>query len=338
MTDVEFAPGQDFHQTAEEQEAQARAASGDALPSLDAGTQLPSLDLDKFLSTKPPEPRWQWNGYYARGDVVLIVGDPGIGKSMVCLSNAAQAALGGGEQLAEEIPAGRVLFIDLESPEDVVHERLHAFGVTGNVDGLDYVWRPPAFDLLGDSGIEKLRSKILTTGCEIAYLDSLRRAAPGLDENDSRTVGLLLSMLRDVARELDVTIVVIHHPRKPSSDGRLTALAAARGSGDLTASVDSYLYFRRLNSGLVQVEHGKARRGREHEKEHYRIDDGPEIVRVEIKQGEPSTAERLQDLRAAEPNITQAEAAKALDVTDRTVRKYWHDEPPPSLLDDQEPE
>jgi DNA-binding XRE family transcriptional regulator len=315
--------------------------ASDPLPSLDVGGPLPSLDLDTFLKEPPPEPRWQWAGYYARGDVVLVVGDPGLGKSMVFLSNATQAALGGGEQLGEKIHAAPALFIDLESPDDVVHTRLHAFGITGNLDGFDYVHRPPGFDLLADGGIEKLRAKVLATGCEITFLDSLRRIVPGLDEADSRNVGLLFSMLRDVARELGVTIVVIHHPRKPSDNAKLTALQAARGSGDLTASVDSYLYFRKLAGGLVQVEHGKARRGREHEKVHFRIvendDGGPKIDQVDIKQGRPSTADRLRDLRAAEPNITQAEAAKALGVTERTVREYWHEEPPPSLLDEDIP-
>jgi RecA-family ATPase len=300
---------------------------------------LPSLDLDKFLKEPPPEPRWQWTGYYARGDVVLVVGDPGLGKSMIFLSNATISALGGGEQLGEKIPAAPVLFIDLESPDDVLHTRLHAFGVTGNVDGFDYVHRPPGFDLLAKGGIETLGRKVLAIGCEIVYLDSLRRVVPGLDEADSQKVGQLFSLLRDLARELDVTIVVIHHPRKPNGDGKLTALAAARGSGDLTASVDSYLYFRKLAGGLVQVEHGKARRGREHEKVHFRIvennEGGPQIEQVDIKQGRPSTADKLRELRTAEPNITQAEAAKALKVTDRTVREYWHEEPPASLLDEE---
>jgi hypothetical protein len=144
-------------------------------------------------------------------------------------------------------------------------------------------------------------------------------------------------MLRDLARELDVTIVVIHHPRKPSGDARLTALQAARGSGDLTASVDSYLYFRKLAGGLIKVEHGKARRA-EHAPEHYRIvendDGGPKVEHEHVKR---TTAERLPELREAEPNITQAEAAKALGVSERTVREHWHEEPPASLLDEEEP-
>jgi hypothetical protein len=307
---------------------------------LDAwSTLLPSLDLDEFLGKEPTPPPWDWTGYHARGDLVLVVGDPGIGKSMICLSNAAQAVNGGGEQFGEPVAQARVLFLDLESPEDVVYSRLRAFGITGNVDGFDYIWRPPGFDLLAESGIEKLKDKIIATGCEVLYLDSLRRAAPGLEENDSRAVGLLLSELREVARLHVTTIVVIHHPRKPADDTRLTALAAARGSGDLTASVDSYLYFRKLAGGLVQVEHGKARRGGEHAKEHYRIVEaeggGPQIEQVDIKQSRPSTADKLHDLRAAEPNITQTEAARVLGVTDRTIREHWHEEPPASLLDEE---
>src|SRR5207302_5278942 len=105
----------------------------------------------------------------------------------------------------------------------------------------------------------------------LAYIASLRRAAPGLDENDSRDVSTVFSGLRGLAKELGCSIVVVHHPRKPVGDAKVEALYAARGSGDLTGSVDSYLFYRRLAGGLVRLEHGKARRGREHEPAQYRI-------------------------------------------------------------------
>jgi hypothetical protein len=39
--------------------------------------------------------------------------------------------------------------------------------------------------------------------------------------------------------------------------------------------------------------------------------------------GKPSTREQLAELRAADPGITQAAAAAAIGVTERTIRSYW---------------
>jgi hypothetical protein len=53
--------------------------------------------------------------------------------------------------------------------------------------------------------------------------------------------------------------------------------------------VDSYLFFRRLAGGLCRIEHGKARRGREHEPTSYRIVEGdagePVIEHVVVEPG-----------------------------------------------------
>lgn len=243
-----------------------------------------ALDLAGFLSSPPAEPEWDWRGWYARGDVVLEAGDPGAGKSMLALARSVMAAQTGGELLGENIAARRVLFLDLESPDDVVYQRLYAFGLRGSLDGFAYVHRPDYLNLLDSESLARLRATIIDTRAGLVVIDSLRRAAPGLDENDSRQVSIIFSALRNLARELGCTIIVIHHPRKPVGDTKIEALHAARGSGDLTGSVDSYIFYRRLSDGLIRLEHGKARRGREHEHDHFRIvetDDGlPAIEHV----------------------------------------------------------
>jgi hypothetical protein len=254
-----------------------------------AADPFPVVDLDAFLSTPPAEPEWDWRGWYARGDVVLGAGDPGVGKSLVALGSAVMAANGGGELLGEPITARRALFFDLESPDDVVYQRLYAFGLRGNAGGFAYVHRPAYFNLLDSESFSRLRATIAATSAELVVIDSLRRAAPGLDENDSRDVSILFTALRDIAAELGCTIIVIHHPRKPVGDAKVEALYAARGSGDLIGSVDSYLFFRKLSGGLIRIEHGKARRGREHEPVCFRILEGeagePVIEHVAVEAG-----------------------------------------------------
>jgi hypothetical protein len=275
------------------------------------------LDLDLFLAKPPPEPAWDWHGYYAHGDVVIEVGDPGVGKSLNALTRAVLAGTGGGEHLAEQVAGRRVLFIDLESPEDVAYSRLYAFGLRGRVDALEYLWRPPGFNLLDSESLARLRVTIIRHRAEQVWIDSLRRAAPGLDENDSQQVSIVFSALRQIAAELKVTILVIHHPRKPVGDAKVEALYAARGSGDLIGSVDSYLFYRRLRDGLVRIEHGKARRGREHEHVHYRIVEGeagePIIDLVDItsvRTAKEADPERLERVFAAVLKLAPASNAR----------------------------
>lgn len=249
-----------------------------------------TLDLAALLAAPPEEPEWDWRGFYARGDVVLEAGDPGVGKSMNAQARAVLSTTGGGEHLGEAVTARRCLYVDLESPDDVVYQRLYGFGLRGPVEGFSYVHRPLGFNLLDDKSAERLWETVGEHDAEVVVIDSLRRAAPGLDENDSRDVSSVFNVLRELAaRDPLVTVIVVHHPRKPVGDSKVEALYAARGSGDLIGSVDSYLFYRRLSGGLVRIEHAKARRGREHDAVHYRIvadEDGfPRVEHVELQHG-----------------------------------------------------
>lgn len=70
-------------------------------------------------------------------------------------------------------------------------------------------------------------------------IDVVREAAPGLDENDSTAVAAFMAPIRDLAAETGCAILLVHHPRKsPAGGEKVDALHAARGSGDLVASVD----------------------------------------------------------------------------------------------------
>jgi hypothetical protein len=286
-----------------------------------------ALALDSFLAKPPDDPDWDWTGFYARGDVVLEAGDPGVGKSMLALARSVVAASGGGELLGEPIAGRRVAFFDLESPEDVVYGRLWAFGVRGDVESLAYIHRPARFDLRDAECLARFRKTLANHRAEVCFVDSLRRAAPGLDENDSREVSTLLSALREIAAELMTTIIVIHHPRKPAGDGKVEALYAARGSGDLTGSVDSYLYYRRLPDGLVRVEHGKARRGHEHEHVHFRIDSDDsgspviEHVTVEAAPASDKLDEAVTDYVTQRPGASTKNVENTVTGSRSAIRK-----------------
>jgi hypothetical protein len=244
---------------------------------------LPVLDLPELLSGPMPEVDWLWGSWLARGDLALLVGDPGVGKSLLALC-LADAVRRGASFLDERCARGRVGVVDLENPLAEVHKRLRQVGVTSdNVAGLAYVHGEPV-NLMSPIGLAQLRGMIEEHELDLVVIDSLRRAAPGLDENDSAEVAQVFSPLRQLTATSGRVIVVIHHARKKIGDNPTDAGQMVRGSGDLVASVDVLLYARAKEAGKFTLEHGKARRGFPH----------PSIlVAIENESDDPTSPVRL---------------------------------------------
>jgi hypothetical protein len=116
-----------------------------------------------------------------------------------------------------------------------------------------------------EAGRRELADAIERYELDLVVIDSLRRAAPGLDENDSGAVSAVLSPLRSLTASSGRTIVVVHHSRKRVNDNPTESTQMVRGSLDLVASVDVLLYVRAKEAGTFTLEQGKSRRGLAHE-------------------------------------------------------------------------
>ncbi len=97
---------------------------------------------------------------------------------------------------------------------------------------------------------KRLRPRLL-------LLDPLVRLH-ALDENDAGEVAGLLAYIRALQRELDLSVILVHHTRK-NGPGGVACGQSLRGSGDLHAFGDSNLYLRRVkNRLLLSSEHRAA--------------------------------------------------------------------------------
>ena len=83
----------------------------------------------------------------------------------------------------------------------------------------------------------------------LLLLDPLVRLH-GIDENNAGEVAGLLAYFRSLQRELDLSVVLVHHTRKNAAGG-VAAGQGLRGSSDLHAFGDSNLYLRRTGQRLV---------------------------------------------------------------------------------------
>ncbi len=153
-----------------------------------------------------------------RGAVVTITGIRGDSKTWLAM--AACAAVQRGGELAE-MPSARApaLLIDGENGRRILGQRFAVLGL-----------QPDAFHVADGFGlrlpddIKIVRQLIAATRARLVVLDSLRRLAPGLRENDSDDMAPLYAELAQLTREADgCSVVVLHHrsakPGAPDSRG-----------------------------------------------------------------------------------------------------------------------
>lgn len=107
---------------------------------------------------------------------------------------------------------------------------------------------------------EPHRSRLLETARRLRprllLLDPLVRLH-GVDENNAGEVAQLLAYFRSLQRELDLSVMLVHHMRKNAAGGA-AAGQGLRGSSDLHAFGDSNLYLRRVRDRLVLLSEHRA--------------------------------------------------------------------------------
>ena len=205
--------------------------------------------------------RWLVEDLWGASAVGWIAGSPKLGKSWLGLDLAVSVATGtpclGKYRVVEPGPS---LIYLAEDARSRVRERL--CGITKprglRFEDLDvHVITAPTIrlDLARDQ--VRLQKTARLYEPRLLVLDPLVRIHR-LDENLVSEIAGLLSYLRELQRELDLAIVLVHHTRKNTSSG-LQGGQGLRGTGDFHAWSDSSLYLRRQRGEIVlTAEHRSA--------------------------------------------------------------------------------
>lgn len=190
--------------------------------------------------------------------ITMIAGEPGTGKSMFALgcilANYARKEFLN-FPLRERC---RVLYIGMDAPTDDYGSQIRRLSRSLNLEamsldeGLDPTDdREPPCLMFSDSklNLAELALELETffkTGIysdegeeyfypvDVLIIDALRQAHDG-DENDTRQMGLVMSILRKIA-ERGTAVVLLHHTAKAAAT--FSAVYAARGSTTIAGSVD----------------------------------------------------------------------------------------------------
>lgn len=188
-------------------------------------------DLDLTKGVKPVD--WLVENWFARGDVTLLVGDPGLGKSWLTMALAKSVA-SGSQWLGIDCPSGTVMYVDEENPEDIVKQRFKKLGLSGSEAGnIHYLYRP---GIWMNKDPDAFLDEALALEPALIVIDSLSRIHSE-DENSANSMAKLFrDAIQPLARETGAAVVVIHHTIKGDATN---SFKRARGSGDISAVVDA---------------------------------------------------------------------------------------------------
>lgn len=189
----------------------------------------------------PPGPRVEVvEGLLAVGEVLLLTGAPKAGKSVIAACLAASVSRG--ELFAgRSVEKGCVVYLALERSK-VQRRRLAAAGADLDmVAALDDTTRQ-TLDLSDTEKMHDLATALARHQPVVIVIDTAAKAMPGLDENSSRDMGLVMEGVAVLQKRLpDAGIVLVHHLSKSGT--------GARGSGAILAAADIELRIERPNAG-----------------------------------------------------------------------------------------
>lgn len=208
------------------------------------------------LTADPPPIRWLVQDMFCSGDIHLLIGEPGIGKSWLTMGLAVAIAGNSPKFLEHDVlQHGRVLYVDEENPEDLIYNRLHKLGLTPEIaKNIRYLSN---VGIRLDRQAAELVDEAVEFEPHLIILDSLTRFHTEDENNAGAMASLFNEALKPLARTTGSAVVLIHHANKSDSN---SSYKRSRGSGDIPASVDSGYDVREVAEGTLSLASFKSRR------------------------------------------------------------------------------
>ena len=197
--------------------------------------------------------RWLIDQLWGASSVGVIGGAPKCSKTWLALDMSLSVATGTACLNRYEVPQpGPVLVYLAEDSLAIVRERVEGIARHRGLQ-LDsvplHVITAPVLRLDRDPHRTQLRETARRLRPRLLLLDPLVRLH-GIDENHAGEVAELLAYFRSLQRELDLSVILVHHTRKNAPGGTAAGLGL-RGSSDIHAFGDSNLYLRRASDRLM---------------------------------------------------------------------------------------
>lgn len=197
--------------------------------------------------------RWLVDELWGDSSVGVIGGAPKCSKTWLGLDMALSVATGTACLGKYTVPQpGPVLVYLAEDALPVVRQRVAGMARHRGLDVARveiHVITAPTLQLDREPHRSRLFETARRLRPRLLLLDPLVRLH-GIDENHATEVAGLLAYFRSLQRQLDLSVVLVHHTRKNAAGG-VAAGQGLRGSSDIHAFGDSNLYLRRTKEYLT---------------------------------------------------------------------------------------
>ena len=206
------------------------------------------LSLPELLTLPEPEHRFAVEGIIPHPAITLIAGPPDSLKTWVALEIGFSMA--NATRFLETFPAPephKILFVQLEMGGGEMAHRVRLLGAGDFPGHIAFLVDQP-FDLYNPADFHWLTQQEE----DILILDSAVRLFRGR-ENEAQDVARFFALLLAL-KQAGMSVVLLHHLRKPAADAGPVDLAAlVRGSGDFLAAPDAAFVLRRLDAHAVTI-------------------------------------------------------------------------------------
>ena len=186
------------------------------------------------LSQVTPESiRWLWKPYIARGKIVLLDGDPGVGKSFLTIDLAAR--LSHGNPLPDGTPSGKAHTIMLLGAEDDAADTIRPRAAAAGADLGRVITVVSRSDITFPNDLPALAALMDQHRPDLVVIDPITAfLAQQIAANSDQSVRRVFAQLARMAERADCAILLVRHLRKK---GGTKALHLGLGSIGMIASV-----------------------------------------------------------------------------------------------------
>ena len=249
---------------------------------------------------KLPPLQWRIKKVLPQTGLAAIYGASGSGKSFLVL-DALQALAAGHEWFGYKTKPCNVLYCALEG-EGGIAGRVAAYRIRHGESSQNIRYLVQPFSLLDGGDITDLAKAIKAAGqgADVVVLDTLNRAAPGADENDSKSMGQIIAAAKELQTHIGGLVLLVHHTGKDSSKG-------LRGHSSLHAALDAAIEVRRDGDNREWLI-AKSKDGEDGEAHPFKLD----VVEIGTDEdGEPVTSCTVHPMEKIADNIKKVMPPKS---------------------------
>ncbi len=275
----------------------------------------------ELMAAEFPEPKWVVPGILTEG-LTFLVGPPKLGKSWLALGLCVSTASGGYALGRLPVERSDVLYLALEDTARRLQSRLaKVLGGEPVPSGLTFMTAWPRLDAEGGEWLRQWLTK--NPDCGLVVVDVFAKVKPiGTGGSVYADDYGSANILKQIADEFGIAVLVLHHTRKAAADDYLDTVSGTNG---LTGAADTTLILKRSRGSADAV---LSVTGRDVEESEHALRFDPASGTWNLLDGEARDYELgdtarviLQHLRDSDTYLPPKRVADALGLDHELVKK-----------------